>query len=107
SSPRKRRLLSLLIVVLTALAGSVSAFAQVSQSSNFTATPLAPSDQTPLTVVRNNAAQSARRFGASSKLVGVIVKLSDAPLATYKGDLPGLAATSPRVTGAPKVDTQS
>ena len=37
----------------------------------------------------------------------MIVKLKDASLATYKGDVPGLAATSPLVTGAEKIDTQS
>jgi len=37
-------------------------------------------------------------------LVSVIVKLSDAPLAAYAGDLPGLPATSPSLTGARRLD---
>ncbi|HEY8473600.1 MAG TPA: S8 family serine peptidase, partial [Natronosporangium sp.] len=36
-----------------------------------------------------------------------IVQLADAPLATYTGDLPGLAATSPTVTGAPRLDVNA
>jgi len=37
-------------------------------------------------------------------LVSVIVKLSDAPLAAYAGDVPGLPATSPSFTGAKRLD---
>jgi hypothetical protein len=33
-----------------------------------------------------------------------IIQLADEPLATYGGDIPGLAATSPRVTGSRKLD---
>jgi subtilisin family serine protease len=39
--------------------------------------------------------------------VSVIVKLEDAPLATYAGDVPGLAATSPAVIGADRLDARS
>jgi uncharacterized repeat protein (TIGR01451 family) len=35
-----------------------------------------------------------------------IVLLQDAPLATYRGDLPGLRATSPKATGARKLDAK-
>jgi subtilisin family serine protease len=105
------RKLSLLVVILTMLAGSASAFGQTSQSTNFTAAPLSPSDQATLAVVKNDAAQpqlqAARSAAPAPKRVGVIVKLKDASLATYKGDVPGLAATSPVVTGAEKIDTQS
>ncbi|HLF28277.1 MAG TPA: S8 family serine peptidase [Anaerolineae bacterium] len=45
-----------------------------------------------------NAASAAEAAGG---LVSVIVKLDDAPLATYDGSLSGLPATSPNVTGAP------
>jgi subtilisin family serine protease len=40
------------------------------------------------------------------RLIPVIVKLEDASLAAYAGDVPGLAATSPTITGA-KLDVQS
>ena len=40
-------------------------------------------------------------------LVSVIVKLDAEPLATYRGGVPGLAPTSPEVTGAPKLDLKS
>jgi uncharacterized repeat protein (TIGR01451 family) len=36
-----------------------------------------------------------------------IIQLEDAPLATYDGRLPGLAATSPKRTGARKLDSRS
>jgi hypothetical protein len=36
-----------------------------------------------------------------------IVRLSDAPLATYRGGVPGLAATTPAATGARKLDVNS
>src|SRR5829696_5093764 len=42
---RSGRKLSLLVVILTLLVGSASAFAQTSPNPNFTATPLSPSDQ--------------------------------------------------------------
>ena len=45
SSRRNHRLLGLLLVILTALAGSASALAQVAPASRFTATPLSPSSQ--------------------------------------------------------------
>jgi uncharacterized repeat protein (TIGR01451 family) len=105
------RKLSLLVVILTMLAGTASAFGQTPPNPNFTATPLSPSDQSTLAVAKDNAAQpqlqAARGAGTAAKRVGVIVKLKGDSLATYKGDVPGLAATSPVVTGAEKIDTQS
>jgi len=94
------------------LVGSASAFAQVAPAPGFTATPLSPSDQTSLAVVKNDAAtqpqlQSARMAAGPVKRIGVIVKLKDASLAAYQGGVPGLAATSPVATGADKIDTQS
>jgi uncharacterized repeat protein (TIGR01451 family) len=38
------------------------------------------------------------------QLVSVIVKLADAPLASYAGGLPGLAPTSPKITGAARLN---
>src|SRR3954465_3749920 len=94
---RSGRKLSLLTVILTLLVGSASVFAQTAPTPNFTATPLSPSDQTSLSVVKTNPAaqpqlQSARMTAGPIKRVGVIVKLKDASLATYTGDVSGLAA---------------
>jgi subtilisin family serine protease len=59
-------------------------------------------------MAKNAGAQlGLRTAGATTRLTSVIVKLTAAPLATYEGGVPGLAATSPRVTGADKVDLQS
>ena len=64
-----------------------------------------------------DTARSAETIASPEKsgveVVGVsetgiyIVKLTDASLATYKGGISGLAATSPEVTGARKLDAKS
>ncbi|WP_198678627.1 S8 family serine peptidase [Idiomarina seosinensis] len=36
-----------------------------------------------------------------------VLELSDAPLATYKGEIAGYSATSPKISGTDKIDTQS
>src|SRR5262245_48636529 len=41
--------------------------------------------------------------GASSRVVGIVVKLQDDPVASYQGTRPGLAATSPPAPGAARV----
>jgi hypothetical protein len=41
------------------------------------------------------------------KPIRAIVQFIDPPLASYRGSLPGLSATSPRVTGSSKLDTES
>jgi hypothetical protein len=43
----------------------------------------------------------------TSRLISVIVKLEDEPVATYRGSVGGLAATSRRVTGARRIDMHS
>src|SRR6476620_9403720 len=100
---RSGRLLTLLMVILTLLAGSASALAKAPQQPHFTATPLTPSSQYSATIATDigNRPQAAARSNA--KLVSVIVKLQAAPLATYAGGVPGLAPTSPQITGAEKV----
>jgi subtilisin family serine protease len=45
------------------------------------------------------------KFAADDTLVSVIVKLDVTSVASYEGDLPGLAATSPRLTGATRLDS--
>jgi uncharacterized repeat protein (TIGR01451 family) len=89
------RLASALVVALIILAGSAPARAQGNDYSRFTARSL-----TPARIVEQQGAKT-------SKLVSVIVKLDVAPLATYAGDIPGLAATSPAATGAARLDSRS
>ncbi len=49
------------------------------------------------------AKAAARKDGRTA----IVVKLKDAPLASYTGNVAGLRATSPRVTGAAKLDPSS
>lgn len=57
------------------------------------------------------AAESVHHIAAlksrGSEKVGVIVQLEDAPLASYTGGVTGLAATSPKATGAATLDVRS
>jgi uncharacterized repeat protein (TIGR01451 family) len=92
---RSRRLLCALMVALTILATSAAALAQGSDPGHFTVRALTPSR-----VVE-------QQFAKTSKLVGVIIKLDVAPLATYTGSIPGLAATNPQATGAARLDSRS
>ena len=106
---RSGRLITLFMVILTVLAGSASALAKAPQP-QFTATPLIAASQYSATVTKDVGSRpqaAIQAIGASTKLVSVIVKLQAEPLATYAGEIPGLAATSPQVTGAEKVDPQS
>src|SRR4051812_1951624 len=45
--------------------------------------------------------------GAGAPLQRYIIQLSDSPLASYRGGVPGLAATNPAAIGAVKLDTAS
>jgi uncharacterized repeat protein (TIGR01451 family) len=63
--------------------------------------PLAPESSFEASKIRSLEAEGG------DELVSVIVKLEDASLAAYTGDVPGLAATSPSVTGADKLDVNS
>lgn len=47
------------------------------------------------------------KIRGGERLVSVVVKLEDDSLATYEGGLPGLAATSPKITGARRLNTRS
>ena len=44
---------------------------------------------------------------ASTALVTVIVQLDEEPVARYRGGIRGLAATSPRAAGAPRLDPRA
>ena len=58
-----------------------------------------------LVVAASAAAESAA--AAAQGLVSVIVKLDVEPLATYRGGVPGLAATRAATVGTPRLDTRS
>ncbi len=92
----RARLLTLFMVLLTALAGAASATAQPRQP-NFVATPLTPDSQ-----FSANLAKSTK-----GGMVSVIVKLDAEPLASYSGGVPGYPATSPRANGKDKLDLNS
>jgi len=99
---KRMRFLSLILI----LAVLLSAF-----SIEFTAAgPVEPRQRTATSVelVSEAPAASAKiRAANGEEWVSVIVKLSDAPLATYTGNMLGLAATSPKVTGEEKLDVAS
>jgi subtilisin family serine protease len=50
------------------------------------------------------AVKAAKKAAGPDGRVSVIAKLTDASLASYRGGVAGLAATSPKVTGARKLD---
>lgn len=104
--PRSHRYFSLLLIALLALAGSASAVAQSGNGGRFTATPLRPQRAVSVDGSKEGARSSKapQRPGA---LASVIVKLKDAPLASYTGDLAGLPATSPEIVGGRAVDNNS
>lgn len=112
SYQRSLRFLTLIMVTLIALAGSASALAKPAGPGGFTATPLRPSDQVTSTSAKDGPAQtSSASINAlrtnSAGLASVIVKLNADSLAAYTGDVAGLSATSPAVTGADKLDLSS
>ena len=51
--------------------------------------------------------ERAAQAGGENRMVSVIVKLSEESLASNRGKLPGLAATSPRTLGTARLDTRS
>lgn len=106
-----RRILNLALVLAVTLLTNVPGFAQ-GPGTQFEATPLTPdstfqaSFSKPAPAPAGPSLRSAQGVGGAN-LVSVIVKLDAEPLATYRGGVPGLAATSPEVTGAPKLDLNS
>jgi hypothetical protein len=90
--------LLMVFCMIFALGAPSTAFAQ--DSAPFTATPLFP-DST-ISVDKSTSGNSPM-----PGMVSVIVKLQGASLATYTGDISGLAATSPSVTGEKKLNPNS
>ena len=100
---RSRRVLALMLAALVALSATAGALARGQAPLALTARPataVARFSQDSPWDSRANAKQGV----VASKLVSVIVKLADAPLAAYAGGLPGLAPTSPSRTGAARLD---
>jgi subtilisin family serine protease len=69
--------------------------ATVASAQRFTATPL--TGERPVS-------RPGLKLPNGERLVSVIVKFDAAPLATYSGGVPGLAPTSPAVTGVSRLD---
>ena len=102
---RRRCLLSLLLIALMVLAGSAAALAQ--GPGRFTAVPLRPERVIDVGPTRDGAAPGKRTLQSADGLVSVIVKLDLAPLASYRGGIPGYAPTNPQLTGTPQLDLRS
>lgn len=91
-------------LLVTALAVAVLATGRVPASSEgrgdaFRATPIEP---------ESRHSRSARKPKArAGRMVGLLVKLQEASLASYQGGIAGLQPTSPRVTGAARLDPTS
>jgi hypothetical protein len=68
--------------------------------------PVAPTDIVPMTATRRSGEVLYEVKGATEPAL-YIVQLEGAPLASYRGGVRGLQATSPAVTGESKLDVQS
>ena len=91
--------LSLFSVLTMLVLACAPSFAQGVGPGGFQATPLTP--ESTIQIAKSAPATSG------AKLTSVIVKLKGAPLAAYTGDIQGLAATSPSVTGEAKFNIES
>lgn len=91
-----RLVLSITFALGVAFAGNGSGMAQQA-GKEFTATGLSPQSRVDL---------AADKSGDVAK-IPVIVQLEDESLASYSGGVSGLAATSPRATGARSLDVRS
>ncbi len=98
-----RRLFYLLLVMALFLSLNVTAFAQQGRGP---VNPDALRLVAPLTAV-SEAGAVVGKMENGERLIGVIVKLEGESLASYRGGIPGLAATSIEVTGAPKLDAEA
>jgi len=98
----QRRAINLFIILALLLSFSISVYAQ----DGIDADPATSLEEASSFYADANKEDAAGRSPAS-ELVSVIVKLDFDPLATYRGDVEGLAATSPLLTGTTKLDTQS
>ena len=93
-----RRFFALLAAVMLMASTASSAVGQSPDSSRFTATPLQPTG----TIVGDFSKAFVRNGN-----VGVIVKLKDASVASYRGGVKNLKATNPAARGAKSLDFKS
>mgnify|MGYP005846672741 CR=1 FL=1 len=98
-----RRLFYLLLVLTIFLSLNVTAFAQEGRGP---VNPDALRLVAPFTPV-SEAGAVVGKLENGERLISVIVKLEDEPLASYRGGIAGLAATSIEVTGAPRLDAKA
>lgn len=89
---KRTRVFYLLIVLSVLLSLVIPSVALAQDPGSFSETPLFPDSS--ISVEKSTSTNTP-----TAGLVGVIVKLQGDSLATYTGDISGLAATSPSVTG--------
>jgi subtilisin family serine protease len=101
---RSRALAGVLALVVSVAVGSITASAQTGTDGFRTVGGVAEDGRVdaPKSLTGQMARTDRSLLGlAGSQLVNVIVKLDYDPVALYTGDVDGLAATSPSVTGTP------
>jgi subtilisin family serine protease len=94
---RVRALLSVASGLALLVSSNSAGWAAQQTARDFTATPLAPQSTVNL---------AANKSGGVDK-ISVIVQLEDPALASYSGGVQGLTATSPRASGARRLDVGS
>lgn len=97
-------LLALLVLTISFLVPSWTSAQRL--GSAFVAAPLAPESIYDVVVKKPMVGDkiiNAKQQGLTS----IIVKLKGEPLITYKGGIPGLAPTDPRITGVSQLDVKS
>jgi uncharacterized repeat protein (TIGR01451 family) len=87
-----------LLASIVLVAASVAPVAGVSPASEFTATALQPSGR-----VEGDFAKAPVKNGK----IGIIVRLGDKPVASYRGGVKGLAATHPNARGKRSLELKS
>jgi subtilisin family serine protease len=97
---RSQRTLAFILALFTAFTLSI---AQGSPRSRLAAPPMPAVASASL--ANHWDSRPKAKFTANDTLVSVIVKLDVASLAAYEDSLPGLAATSPRLSGATRLDS--
>jgi hypothetical protein len=102
---RTKRVLALILVLFGTLPLSVVSLAQGGSPPSLTARPAVAVARFDLDTPWDSRARAMKPAEDGDKLVSVIVKLDIAPLASYAGGVPGLAATTPGLTGAVRLDS--
>jgi subtilisin family serine protease len=100
---RGHRVLALILALFAAFPMSIAALAKGDAPTGFSARPATATASFSLDQPWDSRSY-AKPAEQGDRLVSVIVKLADAPLASYDGGLPGIAATSPQRTGAARLD---